>query len=277
MQIPVTPERQPSDLAYTLSTALAIVGAFGSAVAVAFPGVLHGPVVMAGSARGTDVVILLVAIPTLVISMILSKHGSIRARIAWLGSLSYLLYNSVVFAFDVPFNALFLVYVGMLSLSFWSVAALLTGLSAEKMAPHFALGRWMRVVAAYLFMAAAFFLFLWMSDILPAIVQNTAPTSYAGTGFVTNPFHVEDLGFSIPVTFLSTIWLWWRRPWGLVLSGVLLVYFAIETASISMDQLFGSLADPSSSVASMAAVPVFAFLTLIGLVFTAVYFRALKP
>jgi hypothetical protein len=81
------------------------------------------------------------------------------------------------------------------------------------------------------------------------------------------------LGFGIPVTVLSSIWLWRRNPWGIVISGAILVYFTIETTGISVDQWFGSMADPTSSVASMAAVPIFAVLTLIGILFTAYYFR----
>jgi hypothetical protein len=272
----VAAENHVSQLAYWLSAASIIAGAFGSAAGVVFPSIFRGPAVMAGSARGTDIVILLVAIPILAVSLTLSRRGSGKAQIAWLGALSYILYNSVVFAFGVPFNVLFLVYVATLSLSFWSVIALLPGLDAKELAPHFTWGRWTRVVAVYLFVAAAFFFVQWLRDILPAVFQNTTPASYAGTGLLTNPFHVLDLGFSIPISVTSVIWMWKRRPWGMIASGALLVYFAIETTSISTDQLLGSLADPNSTVTSMAAVPIFAILTLVDLIFVAVFFHNFK-
>jgi hypothetical protein len=48
---------------------------------------------------------------------------------------------------------------------------------------------------------------------------------------------------------------------------------AIEGLSVATDQLFGHLADPAQP---LTTVPVFAGLTLIGLVPTILYFRALR-
>ena len=55
-------------LAYWLSGALAIVALVASSVGVFFPTVFRDPAMTAGNARGTAVVILAVAIPTLLIS-----------------------------------------------------------------------------------------------------------------------------------------------------------------------------------------------------------------
>jgi hypothetical protein len=73
----------------------------------------------AGNARGTTVVILTVAIPTLLISLFLAARGSLRAQLVRMGALFYLLYNAVFFAFDAAFNPLFLLYTATLSLAVW--------------------------------------------------------------------------------------------------------------------------------------------------------------
>ena len=65
---------------------------------------------------------------------------------------------------------------------------------------------------------------------------------------------------------LAAVELLRRRPLGYVLSGSLLVMLAIETASIGVDQWIGHAADPASPVASAAMTPVFAALTILGVV-----------
>src|SRR5205085_4971259 len=117
--------------AYVLSTALVLVAALASAMTFFVPGVLRGPAVMNGSARGTALVVLLVAVPVLSLSMAAAARGSARAPVVWLGGLAYTLYNAVLFLFFTPFNRLFLLYVAMLSLSLWSAIAL-----GRRLDPH---------------------------------------------------------------------------------------------------------------------------------------------
>jgi hypothetical protein len=96
---------------YWLSGALALVMALAAAATFTIPGVLRGPAVMNGSARGTALVILVLALPALLIAMRSAGKGSIRALIVWLGVIAYLSYNAVMFIFATPFNQLFLLYV----------------------------------------------------------------------------------------------------------------------------------------------------------------------
>lgn len=72
---------------------------------------------------------------------------------------------------------------------------------------------------------------------------------------------------------LGAVWLWQRKGWGFLLTGLMLSMLVIETASIALDQWFGHLHDPA---ASPAAVPIFAALTVIGLVVLVAYLRYLR-
>src|SRR6202158_900107 len=82
--------------AYWLSGALALVTALAAATTFFIPGVLRGPAVMNGSARGTALGILLVGVPALLIAMWSTAKGSTRALIVWLGVIAYLSYNAVM-------------------------------------------------------------------------------------------------------------------------------------------------------------------------------------
>jgi len=260
-------------LTYALSCAVVIVSAIASGVSFFVPGALNGLPVMVGSARGTALVILVVAVPLLIAALVLSKHGkSNSALVVWLGSLLFIAYNSVMFLFAIPYNSLFLAYVAMFSLSFWAIFTLLPKYSAANFTKSLS-SKSLRAVSVYLLIIAIFFYFQELGQYFPALINNAVPTTYAGTGFLTNPSHVLDLAFILPLVTLSAVWMWQHKARGNFLGGSMLVLLTIECASIASDQYFGSLADPYSSVVSMTVVPMFAILTIIGVVFSVLYFQ----
>lgn len=226
----------------------------------------------AGNAQGTALVIVIVAIPVLVASMILAVRGSWRAQILWLGTLGYILYNAVIFAFAVAFNPLFLLYVASLSLSLWSTVVLLIRVNVDEMRTRFASTMPVRMFAVYVIVVSALFFVTWMRQIVPAMFESAAPVFLQGTNLLTSPVHVLDLGFALPLSVLGAVWLWQRKSWGYLLVGLMLSMLTIETASIAVDQVFGHLNDPT---ASLDAVPLFVALTLVGLAVLVAYLRYL--
>lgn len=261
-----------SALAYKLSLTLIVVSIIGSAASFFAPDILHGPAVMIGSGQGTALIILVVAVPTLAISTFLAKQDWGWAQVVSLGSISYILYNSVVLLFALPFNSIFLAYVAMLSLSFWSAIALILGFETSIFSIDNAKAS-LRAVSIYLLIVTALFYFLELNQYIPATLSNVAPASFVGTGLLNNPSHILDLAFALPLAVISAVWMWQRKTWGNIIGGGLLIMFTIESASIASDQFFGNLADPNSSVVSLAVVPIFAVLTIVGLVFTFLYFN----
>jgi hypothetical protein len=178
--------------AVRLGWAVAGTAAGAGLVTVAVPGLLRGPAVMNGSARGTALVLLLVGVPALGLALRAAVHGSARAEVVCLGVLAYAGYNATLFLYATPFNRAFPLYVVLAGLTFWAVVAFLAG------------------------------------------YDTTAP-----------------------------------------LAGAVLVMWPIESVGVAVDQWWGHAADPSSPVASAAAVPM--FLALVGLVPLAAYFHAWRP
>ncbi|MFC1465373.1 MAG: hypothetical protein ACFLMY_11050 [Candidatus Brachytrichaceae bacterium NZ_4S206] len=259
--------------AYWLSGLLVVATFIHGVIGALFPGIFRDPASTAGNAQGTAIVILTIAIPVLVISMIWAAQGSYRAQIVWLGTLGYILYNAVIFTFGVAFNPLFLLYVASLSLSLWAIVALLVRVDVDEIRARFASNLPVRFFAIYVVVASALFFFTWMRQIVPAMFEPTKPAFLHGTNLLTNPVHVLDLGFALPVSVLGAVWLWQRKSWGYLIVGSMLSMLAIETASIMIDQVFGHMSDPT---ASLDAVPLFAALTVIGSVAIVVYLRYLR-
>ena len=259
-------------LALRLSTALAIVNALAGAVSVLAPGVFRDSAAYAGNARGTFVVILLVALPALVAAMRFSARGSLRAGFVWLASVGYLLYNAALASFSLRFNPLFLLYVASLSLGVASLAAVLrcldAGLLARRISPRVPV----HAIASYLLVTAVAFALLWLRDVVPAMLSGGVPHSIRGTSLSTNVVEVIDLAFTLPLTAAAGLWLWRGRTWGVLLSGTMLVFLTLESISVATDQYFGHLADPSQPT---GAIALFAVLAVVGAVPTVAFLRGI--
>jgi hypothetical protein len=253
---------------YWLSSLLTTVALIQSAVGAFYQQIFRDPAMTVGNARGTNVVILFVALPVLVASMVLAQRDSLQAQVTWAGALMYIAYNAVIFAFATAFNPLFLLYVATLSLAVWSLVALLRQVDVDAIRAHFAEKTPIRFFAGYLAVISLLFLMTWLKQIIPAMFDSTAPAFLTGTIMLTSPVHVLDLGFLLPLGFLGAVWLWQRKSWGYFLTGILLSMMTIETTSIAVDQYFGHIHDPS---ASPDAIPLFSGLTVIGLTASVVY------
>lgn len=175
-------------------------------------------------AVGQDLISLVVVLPTLIVTAFLASRGSPRARLVWLGGLVYLVYTYVVAAFDVSFNSLFLVYVALLGCSLY---ALIGGLVTADMAgikACFTEKTPVKAVSIYLAVLAVLFYFLWLSEIVPALMAGEIPQSIRDNGTPTNAVHVLDMAWVLPSFGITAVSLWRKRALGYTLAGAILSY-----------------------------------------------------
>jgi hypothetical protein len=270
----VVPDR---GIAYWLSGALATVAAASAVLTYLATGVLRGPAVMNGSARGTALAVAVVGVPVLACSVILARRGSVIAVVTWLGAVWFLLYNALMFVFATPANQLFLLYLAMLSLAVWSAGTLLWRLDLRVLARLVPAGAPVRLVAWYIWVVAAVNGGMWLARILPTLTSGGQPGYLQGTGMTTNIVFVQDLALWVPLNVVVAAWLWARTPRGYLLGGASVVMAVIESTSIAADQWYGHAADPGSAVTSAALVPVFAGLAVTSLAAAWLLLRGLAP
>lgn len=251
---------------YLLSAVLGVVASSAALLTLLLPDLLSGPAAMVGSARGTALVVLVVAVPLMAASAWRASADSARALVLWLGSVGYLLYNAVLFLFATPFNPFFLLYVAMLGLSLAVVVAVLVATDVRALGARCSPRLPARSVTAYTLVVVALNAVAWLSSVVPAMFDDE-PTAYLdGTGLTTNPVHVQDLAVWLPLMTVAAVWLWLRRPEGVLVAGAGLVLWMVESVSIASDQWFGATADPASTVVSLSVVWVFALLAVVGAV-----------
>ncbi|HEX8940405.1 MAG TPA: hypothetical protein VF763_09590 [Candidatus Limnocylindrales bacterium] len=259
--------------ASVLSGALALVTAVACLAALAVPGAIRSPAATVGNMQGTALVLLVVTTPLLVISIVRVRAGHPAWILGWLGAAGSAAYQSVLFLFGTPFNPFFHLYVALLGLAVWTLVATAGRLPVAELEARIGANAPRRLVAGYLVVNAVLFGLLWLKATGPAVLGPMPPAFLDGTGMTTGPVQIIDFAFTLPAMLLAAWLLWRSRPWGRLLGGSLLVMLAIESTSIGVDQWMGSAADPTSPASSAALTPMFAVLTVIGLVVLALFLR----
>ena len=248
---PLPALRAPSPvLVYSLVAASFLAGMFTLLVR----GLLTGPPVMNGSAKGTALVIVLGGAPLLATAYHRARRGSLAALALAAGAAAYLLYNAVLLVFASPFNRAFLVYEMMLGLAIWTVAALAREI--WRRAEHLVVptNRW---AGGFVLGVVVLNLAAWLGNLVPALLSDEPRSMLAGTGLTTNPVYVQDLAFWLPCMTWIAVGLWTAHAPRTVLGAATLCYWVLEAASVAVDQWWGHQTDPTSSVASAGVVPLF--------------------
>ena len=257
---------------YVLSLALAVIAAAASALTFFVPGILLGPAVSNGNARGTALVILVLAIPVVLLAIWFERRGSWRAVFVWLGALFYLVYNAFLFLFLTPFNSLFLLYITFQSLALFSTLALVRAVDPRRTVDSI---RRLPVKGLTIFVWTIVVLnaVAWLQEVVPAMGAENPGSFLEGLGVATNAVYVQDLAFWLPLMTVAAWWMWRRRPLGILLTGSWLVFGAMESVGIAVDQWFGHRADPLSPHASDSVIPMMVALAIVNLIGVYFYLR----
>jgi hypothetical protein len=249
-----------------LSSVLAAVTVVTCVANLLVTDLLSGPAVMNGSAKGTALVALVVAVPCLAIASSMARTGSVRALVVTTGVTAYLLYSSVMFVFATPFNQAFLLYVAMMGLATWALVGLSLVLwrRVDELVDELAASppRW---VPVYMCLVVVLNVTAWLGQVLPATLDDDPRAWLADTGLTTNPVIAQDLAIWLPVMAWLTWGVWRAHPPSVALASAGLVFWVVESLGIAVDQWWGHQADTSSTWASSGAVVMFGSMALVGL------------
>jgi hypothetical protein len=216
--------------------------------------------------RGQDLVDLFLILPCLIVSSILVFRNQRGFMMIWGGIALYLTYTFFIFCFDVHFNSLFVVYCLCLGLSFYTFLYSVV-VQYNKMLPVSLERNWVhRVIAVYLIVVAILFYFLWLSEIIPAIIQKRIPRSVADAGLFTNGVHVLDLSLLLPGIFITGVLLLKKVQLGILLAPVLLVFFFLMDITIGFLVVLmkmNGLADNAGVAAVMAVLAIISLILLL--------------
>jgi hypothetical protein len=214
-----------------------------------------------------------VAAVALLIAIYFVSKGSVKAFLVWMGVLLTLIYSYVIYAFAVHFNSLFLVYVAILGLSFYTLVGSVMHLHLESLQPSLAANTKARLVSVFLLLVAVLFYFQWLSEDIPALVTGKIPQSLTENGLLTNPVHVLDIGLLLPALIITAILLWRRKLLGYTLAIPLLVFSILTSIGILAIFFTMSMKGMPTSVGVEAFISI---IVVVSLVLSWLYLREVK-
>ncbi len=213
----------------------------------------------------------IVAAAALFIAVYFVSKGSVKAFLVWIGVVIALIYPYIIYAFDIHFNSLFLVYVAIVGLSFYTLVGSLMHL--DNLQPSFAATTKARPVSVFLLLVAVLFSLLWLSEDIPALLTGKIPQTVTESGLLTNPVHVLDLGLYLPAMIITAILLWRRKLLGYLFAIPLLVFNILTGIGIVAAQFAAS----SKGLAASLGVELFiAAIVVVSLILSILFLREVK-
>lgn len=186
---------------------------------------------MAAQAKAQDGVTLVLAVPLLLVSLVMSLRGRIKGRLLMAGALGYFAYTYASYSFLAMYNNLFLIYVLLFSTSMFAFILTLLSLERDRVERFFKPNLPAASIGFFLLFIAFMIMMLWLGRIAGPLRQGTIPEGLEH--YSTLVIQALDLAIVVPLSALTGILLIRRQPYGYLLAPVVIVKAAALLTSIS--------------------------------------------
>ena len=225
---------------------------------------------MAAQMQANDLVTLILGLPLLAVSFWLTRRGALRGQLLLAGTLGFILYTYITMTFGAHYNALFLVYVALFSLSLFAFVLVMMSFDLETLPAHFSAKLPRGWIAGLLFFAAAFLTLAWLGRVAATFAPGAVPALENTTSLFIQAL---DLGLIVPVCILAGILLLRRHAWGYLLASVGLTKFLTLGIAVSLMGL--NMARVGVPI-SLVELVIFPTMALAGVVMTAVLLKHVR-
>lgn len=165
-----------------------------------------------------DIITLVLGIPFLLLSLFLARKGLIKGRLLLAGVLGYFLITYTMYTFIAMYNRLFIVYVALISFSFFAFILTILSFDINKIPTYFNIKLPLKLISSSLIFITSMVGLLWLSRVIPTLINGTIPVEVEhGT---TLPVQALDLCIFLPSIFLSALLLLKRKPLGYLLGSI---------------------------------------------------------
>ncbi|MFW5774992.1 MAG: hypothetical protein ACOCW2_01765 [Chitinivibrionales bacterium] len=172
-----------------------------------------------------DYVTVFIALPLLLISLLLTAKGSLKARYAFAGTLGYILVTYLFYLTMGMYNPFFLAYAALLGSSFFAFSLTLISFNVRTLPAVFSEKTPTRLTGGFLIFNAVCIGFLWLSVVVPPLLEGTIyPVQLEH--YTTLIVQGLDLGLLLPLAAVSGLLMMARKPFGYLLGPVYLIFLS---------------------------------------------------
>jgi hypothetical protein len=219
-----------------------------------------------------DVITLVLAIPTLVISFLMYRRGSIKGGLLLTGALSYFLYNYTSMGFGAAYNNLFIAYTLIFGASLYGLIIALLSFNLKTLPSHFGAGLPRNGIGIFLIVSGSILSLIWLVlSIVPALLASKAPPeAYYYTTFLTG---IIDIGIITPALILGGVLIRRGIPFGYLLASTMLIFTCILGVNLTAGGIIQITKGVITIGQAMVFTVPFVILTMIAVWFTVLLFR----
>lgn len=258
-------------LSIILSVALAVVSYYGAFIPETYE---RDEISMAVQGIGQDLFDLFFIVPLLLITLFFVHKENKPAFLIFSGVIFYILYSFFIYCFGVHFNNLFLLYCLILGTSLYTFIIMIIQLRGMDVKEWFKNKAPLRTVGFYFLIIALMFYFLWLKDLIPAIINKSVPQSVSDYNLLVNPVHVLDIAIVLPGLIISALSLLKKKQAGFIFAPIFLVFILLlGMALIAM----GIMLKVKGISEDLSIAVIFSILAIINFILLFIFIKAIKP
>lgn len=180
-----------------------------------------------------DYITLFVALPLLFVALLWARGGSQKSLLFLAGVNSYVFLTYLFYMNMAMYNALFLVYVSITGLSFFSLAMTILSIKLDHLQVSFNARTPVKFIGGFLIFNAICIAMLWLSIVVPPLLDKSIiPLSVEH--YTTLTVQAFDLSIFLPLSFMAGFLLIKKQKFGFLLAPVYLVFLSfLMTALIA--------------------------------------------
>jgi hypothetical protein len=168
-----------------------------------------------------DIITIILGIPMLLISLVLARRGSLKGRLLLTGTIGYFLYAYISYTFLSMYNALFLVYVVLMSTSLFAFLLCIMSIDIAALKSCFSPKLPVRFIGGFQLFIAFMLCTMWLGRIVLPLIAGGIPMGLEH--YNTLVIQGLDLGIIVPVAALSGIMIIKKKELGYLLSSIIII------------------------------------------------------
>lgn len=173
-----------------------------------------------------DYITLFVGVPLILISLFLARKSSLRGLFLLSGTLLYFFLTYLFYTAMAMYNEMFLAYVLLLGVSFYTLILTLFSFDLEKVTSSIISNKIFKPAGLFLIINASLIALLWLSVVVPPLINGTIFPKEV-QHYTTLIVHGFDLGLFLPAAFITGYLAIKKNQFGLLFTPIYLIFLSI--------------------------------------------------